>query len=82
MTLKELKNWVLSLPEEFDEFIIINGEGGVFEDDPEFTYRVDKPVTFAVVDEKTKEVVLGNDANIPYTIPKENPLNKLEDEHN
>jgi hypothetical protein len=59
MTLKELKNWINSLPEEFNEHTVVNGEVGMLND--EHMYRVDKPITTCMVDEETKEIVLMND---------------------
>ena len=58
MTLKELKDWINSLPEEFNEHTVVNGEIGII--DEEYHYRVDKPITTCMVDEETKEVVLLN----------------------
>ena len=60
MTLKELKDWINNLPEEFLEFSVVNGEVGVLDD--EFHYRLDKPITTLLVDEESKEVIILNDA--------------------
>jgi hypothetical protein len=62
MTLKELKEWINSLPPDFETFNIVNGEYG--ELDGEFKYRVDKPVTTLLVDEETKEIVVLNDVEL------------------
>ena len=59
MTLKELKTFLDTLPEEFLEFNVVNGEIGMLDD--QYMYRVDKPVTTITVDEETKEVVILND---------------------
>jgi hypothetical protein len=59
MTLRELKNWINKLPEEFLEYSVMNGEFGMI--DEEYHYRVDKPITTLTVDEETKEVVFLND---------------------
>lgn len=78
MTLKELKEWTNSLPEEFSDFRIINAEGGDI--DGEFKYRIDKPITFALIDEQTKEIVMGNDIQtVPHSIPTKGDVQKLID---
>jgi hypothetical protein len=59
MKLKELKDWLNSIPVEFDDYDVVNGEYGQFtEDDETFRYRVDKPIIASIVDEETFEVVL------------------------
>jgi len=60
MTLKELKDWVNDLPEEFMSFTVVNGEYGVLED--EVYFRVDKPVTTISIDMETNEVLILNDS--------------------
>lgn len=60
MKLHELKNWVNSLPEEFLEFNVVNGEVGMI--DGQYMYRLDKPITTLLVDEESKEVVILNDS--------------------
>lgn len=60
MTLKELKNWLDDLPEEFMDFSVVNGEVGML--DGQYMYRIDKPVTTLTVDEENKEVVILNDS--------------------
>jgi hypothetical protein len=59
MILKEFKDWINSLPEEFNEHTVVNGEVGMLNE--EHMYRVDKPITTCIVDEETKEIVLMND---------------------
>jgi hypothetical protein len=59
MTLQELKTFLDTLPEEFLEFAVVNGEIGMLDD--QYMYRIDKPVTTITVDEETKEVVILND---------------------
>lgn len=59
MTLRELKNWIDNLPEEFADYTVVNGETG--ELDGEYFYRVDKPVTALTVDEENNEIVILND---------------------
>jgi hypothetical protein len=56
MKTKELLEFLKTLPEEFLDYSIVNGEEGIFED--EIRYRVDKPIVSVIVDEETKEVVL------------------------
>jgi len=58
MTFKELKEFVNSIPEEFDSFEVMNGEVGYLdpEDDDSMVYRVDKPIVALYVDEHTNEV--------------------------
>jgi len=60
MKLKELKDWVNQLPEEFLEFDVCNAEKGELTDDGEYTYRLDKPVVSLDVDEDNKEVLILN----------------------
>ena len=59
MTLRELKTFLDTLPEEFLEFNVVNGEIGMI--DEQYMYRIDKPVTTLTVDEESKEVVILND---------------------
>ena len=66
MILKEMKEWLNSLPEEFNEYTVVNGEIGMI--DNQYHYRVDKPITTMTVDEETKEVVLMNDTADPQNI--------------
>jgi hypothetical protein len=60
MTLKELKNWLDKLPEEFMDFSVVNGEVGMLEG--QYMYRLDKPVTTLTVDQENKEIVILNDS--------------------
>jgi len=57
ITVKELRAFLNKLPENFDNFGIINGEYGRGKDD-EFYYRIDKPVIFLTVDEETEELCI------------------------
>lgn len=59
MTLLELKEWVNSLPEEFNEFEVCNAE--YTQVDEQYMYRLDKPVTMLTVSEDTKEILILND---------------------
>ena len=59
MSLQDMKNFLNSLPETFNDFCVVNGEFGTSEnDDPDsgFRYRVDKPILAMCVDQETKEV--------------------------
>lgn len=60
MKLSELKEFINSLPEEMNDFTVVNGEYGFVDPENEegFIYRVDKPVLAINVDEKDMEVVL------------------------
>jgi hypothetical protein len=59
MTLKELKDWLDTLPDEFLEYSVVNGEVGIIDD--KYHYRVDKPITTLLVDEENNEIVILND---------------------
>lgn len=56
MTIKNLRDFLNSLPSEFNDFGVVNGEVGTFED--EHYYRVDKPVVQISVDEESKEFLI------------------------
>lgn len=58
MTLKELKSFIARLPEEMEEFSVVNGEVGYLEEGNEDSaiYRLDKPIIALYVDEKEKEI--------------------------
>jgi hypothetical protein len=58
MTIKELKEFLETLPEEFNDYRVVNGEYGKFSVTDEFHYRTDKPVNASIVDEQTKELCL------------------------
>lgn len=62
MKLIDLKEWIESLPEEFLNYEIVNGEEGKI--DEEYFYRVDKPIVSFLVDENTKEIVLLNQSQL------------------
>lgn len=59
MTLKELKEWVNGLPENFDEYSVFNAEYTKVED--EYFYRHDKPVTMLTVSQTTNEILILNE---------------------
>ena len=58
MTLKELKEFLVSIPEEADSFEIVNGEVGYLDptDSESMVYRADKPIIALYVDESTNEI--------------------------
>jgi hypothetical protein len=56
MKIKELINFLKTLPEEFMDYSVVNGEEGLFEG--ELRYRIDKSVVAVLIDEETKELVL------------------------
>jgi len=58
MTIKDLKEFLATLPEEFDNYGVVNGEYNKFKVDDGFHYRIDKPVNASIVDEETKELCL------------------------
>lgn len=72
MTLQELKDWINSLPEEFSEYSVVNGEEGKVDD--QYWYRIDKPVVTLMVDEEGKEVIILNEYEGKLT---EEELNKI-----
>jgi hypothetical protein len=65
MKLKEAREWLNSLPEELDDFIIVNGEVGTIpnsseqsETDNDLMMRIDKPITVLYVDAEAEAVCL------------------------
>lgn len=75
MTLKELKDWINTLPEEFMEFNVVNGEEGQLDD--QYFYRLDKPVVSLVVDKESKEFVLLSDKEEPFNEGEINDIREL-----
>ncbi len=65
MNLGELKTWLNTLPEEFDNFEIVHGEVGMLDD--QYHYRVDKPIVACTVDDGTKEVIFMHQAEKELT---------------
>jgi hypothetical protein len=59
MKIKDLREFINNLPEEFEEFDIVNAEMGEYLGG-EFTYRLDKPVTTLAIDEESKELLILN----------------------
>lgn len=58
MTLKQLRELIADLPEDFDAYNVVNGEVGLLdpEDETSAVYRVDNPIIAMYVDKKTEEV--------------------------
>jgi hypothetical protein len=58
--LKEVRDWIDTLPEEFLEFDVVNAEEGILTKDGEYTYRMDKPVVSLNVDVDNQEILILN----------------------
>lgn len=58
MTLKEFKEWANGLPEEFNEYVVVNATIDTIDANDNITYRLDKPVTIVDVSEETKEILI------------------------
>ena len=56
ITIKNLKEFLATLPEEFDSYGLMNGEYGKAND--EHYYRLDKPIIHMMVDEDTEELCI------------------------
>jgi len=56
MKLKELKEWVTTLPTEYEDFDIVNGD--LTETENEYTYQIEKPVVALYMDKENKEVII------------------------
>jgi hypothetical protein len=57
MKLKEFKNWINSLPDEFSDYVIevVKAEGQL---DDDFSYRLDAPIIGMSVDETYEHVLI------------------------
>jgi len=55
MKLKELKKFIGSIPESFDEYTVVNGEIGYYDKD-KGVIMVNKPILTAYVDRETNEI--------------------------
>jgi hypothetical protein len=60
MTLAELKEFINKLPQDIDDYIVVNGEYGFLDpnDENSLVYRADKPVLMITVDKNDKEILL------------------------
>jgi hypothetical protein len=56
MTILELKNFLNSLPINFDTFTIVNGEVSTLGEN--YYVRIDKPVVHLEIDENSKELLI------------------------
>lgn len=65
MILRDLKNYLATLPQDFDEFEMVNGEIGNIETDDKsnFMYRVDKPILAMYADTNSKEICFLNQSD-------------------
>lgn len=61
MKLKDVKNWIETLPEDFLEYEVMNAEKGELGSEGIYTYRLDKPVVTLDVDTESEEVLFIND---------------------
>jgi hypothetical protein len=57
MKLKEIKEWVNSLPEEFIDYNVVCSENGILDLDKNYSYRLDKSFIQLDVDEENKEIL-------------------------
>ena len=60
MNVKELKDYLDSLPEEFEKFNMVNGEYCNLAEEGEeerLVYRVDDPIQLISIDEENKEII-------------------------
>jgi hypothetical protein len=55
MKLKDLKQFILQIPDDMDEFEIVNGEGTFNEEDQSFT-MVNNDVVTVYIDKHKKEI--------------------------
>jgi hypothetical protein len=58
MTLAELRNFLTKIPNDMDDYEVVNGEVGYLDikDEDSMVYRVDKPIIALYVDEQSKEI--------------------------
>ena len=58
MQIGDLRDLVNKIPEEFNDFEMVNGEIGVLDPDDvdSAVYRLDKPIISCIVDEKNREM--------------------------
>lgn len=71
VSVKELRDFLNTLPKEFDDYGLVNGEYGNANDETYF--RIDKPIIFLTVDEDTEELCLlhQNEKDIKTIIENE-----------
>jgi hypothetical protein len=56
MKVKELKEWINKLPDDTDEFDIVNGD--LTETETEYQYQIEKPVVAFYMDKENKEIII------------------------
>jgi hypothetical protein len=56
MKLKELKDWLTTLPNDSDDYEIVNGD--LIENENEYQYQIEKPVVALYVDTEHKEIIV------------------------
>lgn len=78
MTIKELKEWINTLPEDFSNFNVVHGEESQL--DGQYWGRKDKPIVSAMVDEETEEICLFSDGTFELSEEDIEEINKLKKE--
>lgn len=64
MKISKLKNYLNSLPNEFDDYDVVLSEIGVLDELSE--YRMDSPIVRIFIDDETKEMcIVHEDTNRP-----------------
>ena len=66
MKLRQLKEWINSLPEDYAGFNAVVSKEGVMEGE-ELTYRLDMPIRSVAIDESTKELTIIIDEEVALT---------------
>ena len=61
MTLKELKDWISKIPDEFSEYDVFTG--GEMKKEDSYLYRVDIPITTCLVDKESKLILFLSEDN-------------------
>ena len=59
ISLREVRDWIDTLPKEFLEFNVVNAEEGTIVND-EVMYRFDKPISSLNVDGESKKILFLN----------------------
>lgn len=70
MNIKEFKEWINSLPEEFNVFEMVYRKYGDLVDDK--YYAKDEPIDAAIIDEETHELAAMNDESYDFYEKKQN----------
>ena len=61
MTLKEVKDWISKIPDEFSEYEVFTG--GEMKKEDSYLYRVDIPITTCLVDKESKLILFLSEDN-------------------